>query len=419
MSNVVIIGGGPSGCMAALTAKQNGHDVILIEKNNIIGKKLNITGKGRCNVTYKGDNQDFLNNVVSNPKFLMSTINTFNNENLINYLDKLGVQTKLERGNRIFLRSDNATELSNRLFEELKRQNIKVIFNTTIKDILVNDNMITGVKTADEKMIKCDACVICTGGKSYPATGSTGDGYVLAEKLGHSISKILPALVPIKCYNQDVCKALQGLTLKNISMKIIDSDSIKKSLYEAFGELLFTHFGISGPIVLSGSSKINKIKDITQKMSEHKIKCIIDLKPALSHDELYKRVSKDFEKYTNKEYKNSLDDLLPKSIIPIIIKRSEISQTKKVHQITKEERQKLVNVIKEFDLDLKSLYTVDAGIVTAGGINTKEINPKTMESKIVNNLYFAGEVIDVDAYTGGYNLQIAFSTGYVAGSNIK
>jgi len=419
MSRVVIIGGGPAGCMAAITAKKNGHDVVLIEKNNIIGKKLNITGKGRCNVTYKGDNQDFFNNVVSNSKFLISTINTFNNDDLIDYLDRLGIKTKLERGNRIFLKSDNALELSNRLYEELKKQNVKVIFNTTVKDILVNDNLIAGVITSNGEAIKCDSCIIATGGKSYPATGSTGDGYTLSQKLGHSISEILPALVPIKCYNQEECKNLQGLTLKNVKMKIVDIDNIKKSIYEAFGELLFTHFGISGPIVLSSSSKINKIKDINKKINERKIKCIIDLKPALSYEELYKRVNRDFEKYTNKEYKNSLDDLLPKSIIPIIIKRSRINEVKKVHQITKEERQNLVRVIKDFDLDLKSIYPVEAGIITAGGINTKEINPKTMESKIVSNLYFAGEVIDVDAYTGGYNLQIAFSTGYVAGSNIK
>ena len=419
MSTVVIIGSGPAGCMAAIVAKRNGHEVILVEKNSCIGKKLNITGKGRCNVTYKGDNQDFLNNVVSNSKFLISTINTFNNEDLINYLDGLGIKTKLERGNRIFLKSDNAKELSTRLFDELKKQNIKVRFNTTVKDILLKNGVIEGVKTESGEIIECDSCIISTGGKSYPATGSTGDGYILAEKLGHSISNILPALVPIKCFNTDECKSLQGLTLKNVKMKIVDIENDKKNLYEDFGELLFTHFGISGPIVLSSSSKINRIKNINRKMSEHKIKCIIDLKPALSCDELNKRINRDFEKYINKEFKNSLDDLLPKSIIPVVIKRSKICETKKVHQVTKEERQKLVNIIKEFDLDLKSLYSVETGIVTAGGINTKEINPKTMESKIVNNLYFAGEIIDVDAYTGGYNLQIAFSTGYVAGNNIR
>ena len=419
MSNVVVIGGGPAGCMAALTARKKGHNVTLIEKNSIIGKKLNITGKGRCNVTYKGDNEDFLNNVVTNSKFLMSSINTFNNNDLIDYLTELGINTKLERGNRIFLSSDNAEELSNRLYQELKKLNINVVFNTSIAEVIVKENLVKGVNTNSGKEIECDSLVISTGGKSYPATGSTGDGYELAKSVGHSISNILPALVPIKVYNEEDCKSLQGLTLKNVNMKIIDIENTKKSLYEAFGELLFTHFGISGPIVLSASSKINKIKGINEKMKERKIKCVIDLKPALSNEELYKRVTRDFEKYTNKEYKNSLDDLLPKSIIPIVIKRSEIAETKKVHQITKEEKQNLVKIIKEFDLSLSSLYPVETGIVTSGGINTKEINPKTMESKIVNNLYFAGEVIDVDAFTGGYNLQIAFSTGYVAGNSIK
>ena len=419
MSKVVVIGAGPAGCMAALMAKQNGHDVTILEKNNIVGKKLNITGKGRCNVTYKGDNQDFLNNVVSNSKFLMSAINTFNNEDLIRYLDELGVETKLERGNRIFLKSDNAEELSSKLYNKLRSENIEIKFNKIASQVIKEDGKVTGIKTLDSKIINCDSLIISTGGKSYPATGSTGDGYSLAEGVGHSINKILPALVPMKVYNVDECKLLQGLTLKNINMKILDSENQKKPLYEDFGELLFTHFGISGPTVLSASSKINKVKDIDRKLSDRKIKCVIDLKPALSHDELYKRVCRDFEKYTNKEYKNSLDDLLPKSLISIVINRTNIPNDKKVHQITKEERKKIVTVIKEFELEIKALYPVETGIVTAGGINVKEINPKTMESKIVNGLYFAGEVIDVDAYTGGYNLQIAFSTGYVAGNSIK
>lgn len=419
MSEVVVIGGGPAGCMAALTARKNGHNVILIEKNSIIGKKLNITGKGRCNVTYKGDNEYFLNNVVNSSKFLISAINTFNNEDLLNYLDNIGVKTKVERGNRIFLKSDNAEELSTRLFDQLKKLNVKILFNTTVKEVVAKDKSIECVKLASGKVLKCDALVIATGGKSYPATGSTGDGYLYAKSLGHSIVDIKPALVPIKVYNIDECKIMQGLTLKNVKMRIINIENINKSLYEDFGEVLFAHFGISGPTVLSSSSKINKVKDIDKKMSERKIKCIIDLKPALSYDELYKRLNRDFEKYSNKEYKNSLDDLLPKSIIPVVIKRTGISEVKKVHQITKEERQSIVKIIKEFELDLKSIYSVEAGIVTAGGVNTKEINPKTMESKIVKNLYFAGEVIDVDAYTGGFNLQIAFTTGYVAGNSIK
>ena len=419
MSKVVVVGGGPAGCMAALTAKKHGHQVIILEKNNEIGKKLNITGKGRCNITYKGDNEKFIENVACNPKFLLSTINTFNNDDLLDFLKDLNIEVKLERGNRYFLKSDNAEELSKKLYERIKQEKITVLFERVVKDITVRDGKIYSVNTSSGEKIKCDACVIATGGKSYPATGSAGDGYIIAEKLGHNISKILPALVPIKCYDIEVCKLLQGLTLKNVQLSVIDIDMLPKVLYQDFGEMLFTHFGITGPIVLSASSKINRIKDIEEKMRQHKIKCVIDLKPALTEEKLYKRIGKDFEKYSNKEFKNSLNDLLPKSLIPVTIKKTGILETKKVNQITKEEKQKLVKVLKKFELELKSLYNVEAGIVTSGGIDVKGINPKTMESKKVKNLYFAGEIIDVDAYTGGYNLQIAFSTGYVAGSNIE
>ncbi len=419
MSKVIVIGGGPAGCMAAIVARNNGHEVTLIEKNSIIGKKLSITGKGRCNITYEGNNQKFLDNVVSNPKFLMSAINTFNNQDLLEFLTKLGIETKTERGNRVFLKSDNAKELSDRLYKELKYKNVNIFFNSSIKEILVKNNSIFGVKLDNNKIIECDSCVIATGGKSYPVTGSTGDGYSIAKSVGHSINNIRPALVPIKCHEIETCKKLQGLTLKNVNIKIIDIDDPKKILYKNFGEMLFTHFGISGPIVLSASSKINNVSNINEKMKNSKIKCIIDLKPALTNEQLYRRIGRDFEKYSNKDYRNSLDDLLPRSIIPVVIQMTNINQNKKVNQITREEKEKLVKVIKEFELKLKSLFPIDTGIVTAGGVNTKEINPKTMESKIVSNLYFAGEIIDVDAYTGGYNLQIAFSTGYVAGSSIN
>jgi len=419
MSKVVVIGAGPAGCMAAMAAKKNGHDVTIVEKNSSVGKKLSITGKGRCNITYKGDNGYFLDNVVNNPKFLLSAINTFNNENLLEYLDDLGVETKLERGNRIFLKSDNAQEISDRLYKELKNNNIKIMFNVAVKQIITKDGIIKKIKLDNDKILDCDVCVIATGGKSYPGTGSTGDGYRLASELGHEIVKIKAALVPIKCYEKEECKSMQGLTLKNVSIKIIDIDNANKPIYTNFGEMLFTHFGITGPIILSASSKINNVKNIEEKMKQQKIRCVIDLKPALDKEQLYKRISRDFDKYSNKEYKNGLVDLLPKSIIPVIIKRTSIIENKKINQITKVEKERIVKEIKEFQLTLKELLSIDAGIVTAGGINTKEINPKTMESKIVNNLYFAGEVIDVDAYTGGFNLQIAFTTGYVAGNNIK
>ena len=419
MSNVIVIGAGPAGCMAAIMAKKNGHEVTIVEKNNNVGKKLSITGKGRCNITYNGDNEFFLENVVSNPKFLLSAINSFNNENLIAYLNELNIETKLERGNRIFLKSDNAKELSDRLYKELKVKGINILFNTSVSDITIEDKKINGVKLNNGEIKSCDACIISTGGKSYSSTGSTGDGYKLAEKLGHDIVKIKAALVPVKCYEVDICKSIQGLTLKNVNIKIIDNENINKPIYTDFGELLFTHFGITGPIILSASSKINNVKNIEEKMQNKQIKCIIDLKPALNKEQLYKRLSRDFDKYLNKELKNGLIDLLPKSIIPVIIKRTGIEESKKINQITKHEKEKIVKEIKEFELTLRSLLSIDAGIVTAGGVNTKEINPKTMESKLVNNLYFAGEVIDVDAYTGGFNLQIAFSTGYVAGNNIR
>lgn len=418
MSKVVIIGGGPAGCMASITASKNGNDVILLEKNEKIGKKLAITGKGRCNVTYEGDNEDFLNNVVNNSKFLISSINAFNNKDLLEFLKEIDVKTKLERGNRIFLKSDNALELCQKLKNEMNKQKVKVINNAAVKKVTLSDNNKFKIETLDGRKITADVCVIATGGKSYPATGSTGDGYSIAKSLGHSINEIKAALVPMKCYELDECRNMQGLTLRNVSIKVYDLDKPKKPIYEDFGEMLFTHFGITGPIVLSASSKINGVKNLDEKLKQKKIKFVIDLKPALSNDVLYKRIGRDFEKYANKEFKNSLNDLLPKSIIPVVISRSKIDSDKKVNQITKEEKQNLVKAIKEFEFNIQSLMNVETGIVTAGGVNPKEIDPKTMQSKIVNNLYFAGEVMDVDAYTGGYNLQIAFSTGYVAGSNI-
>lgn len=417
MSNVVVIGGGPAGLMVALSARKNGNNVTVLEKNSCIGKKLSITGKGRCNVTYDGDNQKFLDNVVTNSKFLMSSINSFNNKDLLEFLESIDVKTKLERGNRFFLKSDNALELCNKLSQKLKKEQIKVLTCSTVKSITKKEEEFC-ITLENGKKLKADVCIVATGGKSYTATGSTGDGYNIAKSFGHSINKIKPALVPMKCYEVEECMKMQGLTLKNVSIKVYNVDSPKKKIYEDFGEMLFTHFGITGPIVLSASSKINSLKDIEESLTKGKLKFAIDLKPALEEDVLYKRIGRDFDKYANKEFKNSLNDLLPKSIIPIVISRSKINENKKVNQITKEEKQKLVSVIKSFEFTLKELMPVETGIVTSGGVNTKEIDPKTMESKLVKNLYFAGEVIDVDAYTGGYNLQIAFSTGYIAGSNI-
>ena len=409
---VCIIGAGPAGMMAAITAKEQGHDVVIFEKNSTPGKKLDITGKGRCNLTHSGDDEYFFSNVVSNPKFLMSSISNFNNSDLISFVNGLGVKTKEERGNRVFLASDNAHELTVALEKKLKQLKIQIITESGIKKIEIEDNRVVGVVTLSGKEYKFDRVVIATGGVSYPATGSTGDGYTLSKELGHTIVDIKPALVPLILFEADECKLTEGLTLKNVNLKIkVDG----KVIDERFGEAVFTSNGISGPIVLSTSSKMTKLSNLNELLENKKIIVSFDLKPALSNDELYKRITRDFEKYKNKEFKNSLSDLLPKSLIPLIIKRSGIQETKQVNSITKEEKQKMVHILKDLEFGIKSLGNVLTGIVTSGGVSTKEINPKTMESKIVSGLFFAGEVIDVDAYTGGFNLQIAFSTGYLAG----
>lgn len=413
---VCVIGGGPAGIMAAITASGKNNEVILLEKNSELGKKLNITGKGRCNITYNGDNQYFLDNVITNSKFMISSINAFDNNDLIHFVNELGVGTKLERGNRFFLSSDNAKELSLALYKKIKEMNIKILFNSSVKKINVACSSVKSVELQSGETIEVDKLVIATGGNSYPGTGSTGDGYTLAKQLGHTVTKIKPALVPFILYEKEECKALEGLALKNVAVKVYKS---QKLIDERFGEALFTNKGISGPIILSSSSKLNKIENICNLFKERTLKLIIDLKPALNNEELYKRITRDFDKYKNKEYKNSLGDLLPKSMIPIIVNRSKIAPSKMVNGITKEEKLFLVNTIKNLEFTIEDFESMYTGIVTSGGISVKEINPKTMESKIISGLYFAGEVIDVDAYTGGFNLQIAFSTGYVAGKSIK
>lgn len=411
---VCIIGAGPAGMMAGITARRNGHDVVIIEKNNSVGKKLDITGKGRCNLTHSGDNEYFFRNVVSNPKFLMSSINSFNNQDLMDFVNELGVKLKVERGARVFLASDNAHELTLALLKELKRLNVNIMYGVSVKEVTTENGQVTGVVTTDGKSIATDKVIIATGGVSYPATGSTGDGLKIAKALGHNIIEAKPALVPLVLYESEECKALEGLTLKNVTLKVKVTDKV---IDERFGEALFTANGISGPIVLSSSSKLTNIANIKEKMQEKCVTVSFDLKPALSVDELYKRVTRDFEKYKNKEFKNSLVDLLPKSLIPLVIKRSGIAEIKMVNSVTKEEKSRLVNVLKNLEFTVRSLGSIYVGIVTSGGVSTKEINPKTMESKLVSGLYFAGEVIDTDAYTGGFNLQIAFSTGYLAGQN--
>ncbi len=414
---VVVIGGGASGMIAAITAAKNNNEVILLEKTSSLGNKLKITGKGRCNLTFDGNEDDFKNNIVKNYKFMYSSFSNFSNIDVINYFNEISVKTKIERGGRVFPQSDKASDVVDALKNELKKYNVNIILNADVKKLLIKENEIIGVKLKDGKTITLDRCIIATGGKSYSSTGSTGDGYFLLKKIGHSITNIYPALVPLKS-NDDICKRLQGLSLKNVKIDLIDKEN-KNIIYSDFGEMMFSHFGVTGPIILSASSRLNKVKNLDIKFKNSDIKLVIDLKPALSNDMLDKRVIRDFGKYTNKELKNALNDLLPQKLIPEVIKLSKINENTKVHQITKEQRLNIVNIIKNLEVTITNFMPIDMAIVTSGGVNVKEVNPKTMESKIIKGLYIVGELLDIDAYTGGYNLQIAFSTGVAAGNNIN
>lgn len=419
---VVVIGGGAAGIMSAIVSAKEGNEVVLIEKTSSLGNKLKITGKGRCNLTFDGDINDFKRNIVKNYKFMYSSFTNFTNDDLVEYINKLGVKTKVERGKRIFPVSDNAEDIIKALSSELKKYKVKILFNSSVKEINTkkeNDKkIIKSVTLENGKEIPCDKCIIATGGKSYKVTGSTGDGYTLATSLGHKIIDIKAGLVPLKS-TDILCKNLQGLTLKNIRFKLMEKESAntQKEIYNEFGEMLFAHFGLTGPVVLSSSSNLNRVEDLEKKLKSGKIYASIDLKPALSFDMLDKRICRDFDKNANKEFKNSLNDLLPQKLIPEIIKLCGIDENKKVNQINKIERKKLTECIKQIQIKITNLMPLDAAIITCGGVDIKEVNPKTMESKLVNGLYFAGEVLDVDAYTGGFNLQIAFSTANAAGKN--
>ena len=420
---VVVIGGGPAGMMAAISASQNNNEVWLLEKNNKLGKKLLITGKGRCNITSSLDMKNFISNVPGNGKFLYSAFDNYTNIDIINFLKKHGVNVKEERGNRIFPTSDKSVDVLSAFEKELKNKNIKIKFNAKVTDIETKDNEVKYVKYEEEgkqKSIEADKVILATGGKTYPQTGSTGDGYEMAKRLGHTITEIKPSLVPLTTsgVSLELCKEMQGLSLKNVSIKIMDT-SKNKLIYEDFGEMLFTHFGISGPTILSASAHLIRYKNIDSLLKEQKIKLIIDLKPALSLEKLDTRVQRDFLNNKNKEFKNSLNNLLPQKLISPIIQLSEIDVNEKVNEITKEKRLRLVKLLKNFTIAITGFRPLEEGIVTSGGISIKEINPKTMESKLVKGLFFAGEIIDVDAYTGGFNLQIAYSTGYTAGSEIQ
>jgi hypothetical protein len=408
IKKVIVIGGGAAGMMAAIAAARNGAGVVLLEKNEKLGKKLFITGKGRCNFTNAGDSEDLFNSIVTNKKFMYSSLNGFSNYDCMSFFDELGLKFKIERGNRAFPESDHSSDVIGCMQRELKRQNVDVRLNTEVKDIIVEDGSACGVVTATENL-KADVIIVATGGNSYQSTGSTGDGYRFAKKTGHEVTQILPALVPFNVGEQWEAD-LQGLSLKNISITVLDGD---KQLYTDFGEMLFTHFGVSGPVILSASSFVAK------QLKNRNLRLVIDLKPALSFEQLDERVLRDFDEEKNKAFKNSLDKLLPKKLIPVVVMLSGIDGNKKVNEITRQERQTIVKLLKEFELTLTGLRGFNEAIITQGGVNVKQINPTTMESKLVKNLYFAGEVLDVDAVTGGFNLQIAWSTGFAAGSHIE
>lgn len=412
MSKVIVIGGGAAGMMASIVAARNGHKVILLEKNEKLGKKVFITGKGRCNFTNAGDEDDVRNSIVTNQKFMYSALNGFSNYDCMGFFDELGLKFKIERGNRCFPESDHSSDVINALAREIKKLGCDVHFNSEVIKVNSENNSFKSVvvrENSDEIEITGDSVIIATGGVSYASTGSTGDGFKFARKLGHNVTQLLPALVPLNV-KEEWEERLMGLSLKNIEIHIYDE---KKELYSEFGEMLFTHFGVSGPVILSASSYLTKI------LKDKQLKLSIDLKPALSQEQLDERVLRDFKAEQNRAFKNSLDELLPKKLIPIIVELSDIKPDKKVNEITREERLRLISLLKNFSMTLTGTRGNNEAIITQGGVNVKEINPSTMESKIINNVYFAGEVLDVDALTGGFNLQIAWSSAYAAASHIK
>ena len=417
MPRVIVVGGGPAGMMAAITAAENGNDVTIIEKMPSFGRKLLITGKGRCNITSSLYMSEFIKNTPGNGKFLYSAFQNYTNTDIIEFLKKQGLEVKEERGNRIFPVTDKSIDVLNCFKKRIDELKIKCKLDTRVEKILIKNNEVLGVRT-NKEIIQTDKIILATGGKSYPLTGSTGDGYKIAKDLGHVITTIKPSLVPLEVYEKEECKKLQGLSLRNVGIRIIDSER-KKLIYEDFGEMVFTHFGISGPMILSGSAHLARYKDIDYLLKKRYVNLSIDLKPALTEEQLDDRILRDFKEFKNKQFKHSLDKLLPQKLIPLIIELSGIDENKRVNEITKTERRRLGQLLKCFTITIKAFRPVEEAIITSGGINTREIDPKTMESKIIKGLYFAGEIIDVDAYTGGFNLQIAYSTGYTAGISVS
>ncbi len=406
-STVLIVGGGAAGMMAAVTAARCGSNVHLFEKNDRLGKKLFITGKGRCNITNAADIEDLFCSVVTNPKFLYSGFYTFSNMQAVEFFEELGVKTKVERGGRVFPLSDHSSDVIQALAREMKNLGVTVSLNSEVKELIGEEGKTTGVRLSDGREISGDAVIVATGGISYPSTGSTGDGYRFARETGHKVTELLPSLVPM-VVKESYAGELMGLSLRNISIRVTDG---KKKLYEEFGEMLFTHYGVTGPVILSASSVVGK------KLKERELTLHIDLKPALDEEQLDKRVLREFEANHNRLFRNSVDSLFPAKLRPVMVELSGIPDDKKVNEITREERLNFVRLIKDFKMTLTGLRGYSEAIITKGGVSVKDIDPGTMESKKSSGLYFAGEVLDLDALTGGYNLQIAWSTGYLAGMN--
>lgn len=408
MSKVIVIGGGPAGMMAAYAASCQGYAVTVLEQNEKLGKKLFITGKGRCNITNAGDMDNLFANVMSNRKFLYSAFYTFDNEQVLSFFENQGLRTKVERGNRVFPLSDHSSDVIAALSRALKSQNVDIRLHTKVQSLLIRDEAACGVVLSDGKTVEADDVIVATGGISYPSTGSTGDGYRMAEESGHALVECTPSLVPFET-KEDWVKDLQGLSLRNVTVSIYHG---KKKLYEDFGEMLFTHFGVSGPLVLSASGMIKPVQ-FKQELCMY-----IDLKPALDAEQLDKRILREFDAAMNKQLKNVIGSLMPAKMIPVVIRLSGIDPDKKVNEVSREERQHLVQLLKRLPLTINGLRGWNEAIITKGGVSVKDINPSTMESKKVSHLFFCGEVLDLDALTGGYNLQIAWSTGYLAGISV-
>lgn len=414
MSKVIVIGGGAAGMIAAISAANCGHQTVLIEQNEKLGKKLFITGKGRCNVTNACETEEFFDSVLSNPKFLYSAFYTYDNRQVMDFFEKAGCPLKIERGNRVFPVSDHSSDVISALQRELKKKQVTVRLNEKVQRLQTEkqedgDTKVIGVVIANGKVEKADAVIVATGGRSYPLTGSTGDGYTFAEETGHALVERKPSLVPLET-KETWCKDIMGLALKNVQVTL---NAGGRELYSGFGEMLFTHFGVSGPLILSASGSY------VQKAWQKEVNLTIDLKPALSEEQLDKRILRDFEENRNKQFKNAVGGLFPTKLIPVMIELSGIHPDKKVNEITKEERKQFCNIIKNLPLTVTGCRDFREAIITKGGVSVKDVNPSTMESKKVRGLYFAGEVLDLDAFTGGFNLQIAWSTGYLAGQSLQ